>query len=390
MSKEGREQYMRDVARSARTPRSRGGIGPETLPGGKKSGGGAAKGREAIYYYNPKTGHYTYRVGGESPGSGWQRLASKPKGLVGGQTRGVATDIDKEIAQLQGGSRATQLTKEGEYYYNPITGAISKQEVEGQKPMTKREAEYYRKEYTSKGLSPYQTSGGKQLTKKEHRRQHEEYLRAKKHYEKFPYVMELGGRIIPLTKGMAGKYRALSLRETLKGIQEQKQGRQDIKVYRKGEYVTYRVGQEKPEGKGWYEEALIKGVPTPKIKERTYEPTAWGGMKLAWSKLKTFPDIVWEKVQKKYTSTQLLKGAQSIGGFSKSLTEELSKPSELIPLRILSKKTEPHLWELTQEIYPVQRMAFDVKRFNTLANGNLYFDEAKSTAKKCGILVKWQ
>jgi len=168
---EQRESYRASKARAARTPRSRGGTGAETLPGGTGASGRTAKGEKVVYYYNPKTGHYTYRVGGGSPGSGWQSIGgTKPKGYIGGQARGVATDVDK------GNIRIRSLQKEGGYYYNPITKVISKQRVRGQRPVTKEEAEHYKTEYIEKGLSPYQTAAGKPLTTEEHKKLYEEEL----------------------------------------------------------------------------------------------------------------------------------------------------------------------------------------------------------------------
>jgi len=291
MSKEGRESYARDVARSARTPRSRGGTGT-ALPGGGATGvsGRTAKGEKVTYYYNPKTGKATYWVGSGKPsGSGWQDIGStKPKGWVGGQARGVATDVDR------GDVRIKALQEEGGYYYNPITKAISKQRVRGQRPMTKQEATYYKETYVEKGLSPYQTAAGKPLTTVEHKRIYEEELRARKDYEKYPYRMKFGGKEWKISSGMESKFRAASLAEAIRYGREKDISlgkppkKEDVTVYRKGEQVTYRVGEHKPL-KGWHIEDIRKGTKTKvaEIKKVKYEPTALGGLKLAYSKLKS-------------------------------------------------------------------------------------------------------
>ncbi len=165
MSKEGREQYRRDVARAARTPRSRGGTGAETLPGGTGASGRTAKGEKVVYYYNPKTGKATYWVGsGKPPGSGWQSIGgTKPKGWIGGQARGVATDIDKEI----GISRIKEIQATGKYYYDPVTKVATTRSVEGQTGMTKSEVLTVIRHMPRK-------------TKVEYKQAYQEYLESKK------------------------------------------------------------------------------------------------------------------------------------------------------------------------------------------------------------------
>jgi len=96
-------------------------------------GGPGGVGR-TLYFYNPKTGHYTYRVGGGAPGGGWILLGEKqPKGWVGGQARGVAieptTPEVKEIMAADG----------KKYYYDPVTRVATTKAVEGQEAMTKAE-----------------------------------------------------------------------------------------------------------------------------------------------------------------------------------------------------------------------------------------------------------
>jgi hypothetical protein len=150
------------------------------------------------------------------------------------------------------------------YYYDPVAGKVTNKRIPGQSPMTKSQAEYARQEYISKGLSPYQKEG-KQLTIEEHRKEWEKYQKEKEFYEKFPYEMQLGGRTVPLTEGMAGKYRALSLAGAIEYTQQGREvwGKETpkVKVYRKGERVTYRVGETTPEKlKDWNVEYVYKGT----------------------------------------------------------------------------------------------------------------------------------
>ena len=80
------------ASRAAAAARGRGGTGG--------TGGTGVRGK-TLYFYNPKTKTYTYRVGGGAPGGGWILLGEKqPEGWVGGQTLGVATDVSKKQAEL--------------------------------------------------------------------------------------------------------------------------------------------------------------------------------------------------------------------------------------------------------------------------------------------------
>ena len=87
MTKEGVASLIASRAKFAAIPKSKGG-----------TGGSAPPSKPIQYFYNPKTGRTTYQVGGGTPsGTGWQPI-SKPSGYVGGQTRGVAADVDKARA----------------------------------------------------------------------------------------------------------------------------------------------------------------------------------------------------------------------------------------------------------------------------------------------------
>lgn len=127
----------------------------------------------ALYFYNPKTGHITYTTGG-SPGGGWQLLGTtQPAGYVGGQARGVATDVDKRLEAVTGGSRPQQLETSGAYTYDAGQGRMVQERVEtiqesGWKPLTIREAKYLTETYISKGMSPL-ILDDKQLTVEEAR-----------------------------------------------------------------------------------------------------------------------------------------------------------------------------------------------------------------------------
>ncbi len=347
MSKEGREQYRRDVARSARTPVSQGGTGT-ALGGGGGSGGGTttSKGEKVTYYYNPSTGKATYWVGSGKPsGSGWQDIGStKPAGWVGGQARGVATSVDRGDARIQ------SLQKEGGYYYNPITSAISKQRVSGQRPMTQTEAQHYRTTYVEKGLSPYQTSTGQSMTITEHKKRYEEELRAKKDYEKFPYRMDIGGKEFKVSAGMESKFRAAGLAEAIRYGREKDISLgeppkvEDVKVYRKDDKVTYWVGETPKHLKDWHIEDIRKGVKPAVITKRKYESTAWGGMKLAWDKLGEVKDKavdkVWGKVTDKYTPQSIIKRSTNIGKFNKKLQKSIGvSPTKIVTTDILKITT---------------------------------------------------
>ena len=98
MTKEGVASYKASKAREAASKAAGTGY-YKSHGGGGSSGGSVAK--SVQYFYNPKTGHTTYRVGGGTPsGVGWQPI-SKPAGYVGGQSRGVATDVDKARAAAE-------------------------------------------------------------------------------------------------------------------------------------------------------------------------------------------------------------------------------------------------------------------------------------------------
>jgi len=157
MTAEGRESYRESKAKQAAAEKAGTGY-YKTHNGG---GGGSSK---TVYFYNPTTKHYTYRVGGGSPGSGWQSVGTtQPAGYTSRVTQGT---LAGEPAQ----ARIAELQQSKGHYYNPITKVITTQRVSGQRPMTKTEAQHYQSEYTSKGLSPYQTSSGKQLTTEEHKK----------------------------------------------------------------------------------------------------------------------------------------------------------------------------------------------------------------------------
>ena len=60
MSKEGRESYRRDVARTKAERAT--GTGYFATRGGGSGGGTSTKKQKTTYYYNPKTGMTTTRV----------------------------------------------------------------------------------------------------------------------------------------------------------------------------------------------------------------------------------------------------------------------------------------------------------------------------------------
>ena len=123
-----------EESRAAEAARRESGEGYYARHDGGSSGGGGST-SQPEYFYNTRTGHYTYQVGGGNPsGSGWQSVGTtQPAGYVGGQARGVATEVDKNNARIK------EMQSTGKYYYDPVTRVATTRPVEGQTGMTKGE-----------------------------------------------------------------------------------------------------------------------------------------------------------------------------------------------------------------------------------------------------------
>ena len=155
MSAEGRASYAESKAREKASREAGTGYYKSHPASGR--GGGSSK---PVYFYNPKTKHYTYRVGGGSPGSGWQSVGTtQPAGYTARVTQGT-------LAGEQAQARIKEIQATGKYYYDPNTMVATTRRVEGQTGMTKREVLS-----TIKNLP--------QETKSEYKKSYQEYQTSK-------------------------------------------------------------------------------------------------------------------------------------------------------------------------------------------------------------------
>jgi hypothetical protein len=227
------------------------------------------------------------------------------------------------------------------YYYNPSTGAITQQKVSGQQYMTRSQAERARTENISKGLSPYTTSSGEPLTVEQHRKEYEDYLRQKADYEKYPYRMSLGGQEIKVSRGMAGKFGAVSLASAIdetsykREVKDKDIPTQGVKVYRKGEEVGYWVGETPEKFEGWNVEY--------EYKPGKFQPTV----------------VEERKPPKEY-------GSDFYGGISLAFDKSVDFVSKNVPkIKAAAVKAESKIWSASQKVYPVERMVKDMNKVIT-------------------------